>query len=142
MHDNSTTVVRCAVGRTEDLKAEVGLHQGSALSPFLFGLVMDRLTHVVKQESLWTLMFADDIVICSESRQQLEENLERSRFALERKGMIVSCSKTEYMCLNETETSGMVRLQGAAVMKVQEFRYLGTTVQSCGREVKNKVQAR
>ena len=32
MYENSTTVVKCAVGRTEDLKVEVGLHQGSALS--------------------------------------------------------------------------------------------------------------
>ena len=38
----------------------------------------------------------DVIVICSESRQQLEENLERGRFALERRGMKVSHSKTEY----------------------------------------------
>ena len=43
-------------------------------------------------------MFADDIVICSESRHQLEENLERWRFTLEGRGMKVSCSKTEYVC--------------------------------------------
>ena len=42
------------------------------------------------------MMFADDIVICSKSRQQLEENLERWSFALERTGMRVSHSKTEY----------------------------------------------
>lgn len=32
-------------------KVEVGLHQGSTLSPFLFALVMDRLTDEVRQES-------------------------------------------------------------------------------------------
>ena len=42
MYENSTTVVRCAVGTTGDLKVEVGLHQGLALSPLLFALVMDR----------------------------------------------------------------------------------------------------
>ncbi|KAK3549929.1 hypothetical protein QTP86_016780, partial [Hemibagrus guttatus] len=144
MYERSRTVVRCAVGQTEEFKVEVGLHQGSALSPFLFAIVMDQLSEEVRQESPWTMMFADDIVICSESREQVEENLERWRFALERRGMKGSRSKTEYMCVNEREGSGTVRLQGEEVKKVQEFKYLGSTVQSngeCGKEVKKRVQA-
>ncbi|KAK3556097.1 hypothetical protein QTP70_005246 [Hemibagrus guttatus] len=144
MYERSRTVVRCAVGQTEEFKVEVGLHQGPALSPFLFAIVMDQLSEEVRQESPWTMMFADDIVICSESREQVEENLERWRFALERRGMKVSRSKTEYMCVNEREGSGKVRLQGEEVKKVQEFKYLGSTVQSngeCGKEVKKRVQA-
>ncbi|KAK3521712.1 hypothetical protein QTP70_015816, partial [Hemibagrus guttatus] len=144
MYERSRTVVRCAVGQTEEFNVEVGLHQGSALSPFLFAIVMDQLSEEVRQESPWTMMFADDIVICSESREQVEENLERWRFALERRGMKVSRSKTEYMCVNEREGSGTVRLQGEEVKKVQDFKYLGSTVQSngeCGKEVKKRVQA-
>ncbi|KAK3523019.1 hypothetical protein QTP86_011235 [Hemibagrus guttatus] len=144
MYERSRTVVRCAVGQTEEFNVEVGLHQGSALSPFLFAIVMDQLSEEVRQESPWTMMFADDIVICSESREQVEENLERWRFALERRGIKVSRSKTEYMCVNEREGSGTVRLQGEEVKKVQEFKYLGSTVQSngeCGKEVKKRVQA-
>ncbi|KAK3509931.1 hypothetical protein QTP70_023757, partial [Hemibagrus guttatus] len=53
-------------------------------------MVMDQLSEEVRQESPCTMMFADDIVICSESREQVEENLERWRFALERRGMKVS----------------------------------------------------
>ncbi|KAK3506434.1 hypothetical protein QTP70_002155 [Hemibagrus guttatus] len=144
MYERSRTMVRCAVGQREEFKVEVGLHQGSALSPFLFAIVMDQLSEEVRQESPWTMMFADDIVICSESREQVEENLERWRFALERRGMKVSRSKTKYMCVNEMEGSGTVRLQGEEVKKVQEFKYLGSTVQSngeCGKEVKKRVQA-
>ncbi|KAK3543205.1 hypothetical protein QTP70_012499 [Hemibagrus guttatus] len=58
--------------------------------------------------------------------------------------MKVNRSKTEYMCVNEREGSGTVRLQGEEVKKVQEFKYLGSTVQSngeCGKEVKKRVQA-
>ncbi|KAK3528582.1 hypothetical protein QTP70_003752 [Hemibagrus guttatus] len=105
MYERSRTVVRCAVGQTEEFNVEVGLHQGSTLSPFLFAIVMDQLSEEVRQESPWT-MFADDIVVCSESREQVEENLERWRFVLERRGMKVSHSKTEYMCVNEREGSG------------------------------------
>ncbi|KAK3523360.1 hypothetical protein QTP86_029867 [Hemibagrus guttatus] len=142
MYERSRTVVRCAVGQTEEFKVEVGLHQRSA--NFLFAILMDQLSEDVRQESPWIMMFADDIVICSESREQVEENLERWRFVLERRGMKVSRSKTEYMCVNEREGSGTVRLQGEEVKKVQEFKYLGSTVQNngeCGKEVKKRVQA-
>ncbi|KAK3556905.1 hypothetical protein QTP70_022400, partial [Hemibagrus guttatus] len=137
MYERSRTVVRCAVGQTVEFNVDVRLHQGLALNSFLFAIVMDQLSEEVRQESPWTMMFADDIVICSESREQVEENLERWRFALERRGMKVGRSKTEYMCVNEREGSGTVRLQGEEVKKVQEFKYLGSTVQSngeCGKE--------
>ena len=144
MYEDSVTAVRCAVGMTDRFKVKVGLHQGSTLSPFLFAMVMDRLTDEIRLESPWTMMFADDIMICRESREQAEASLERWRYALERRGMIVSRSKTEYMCVNEREGGGMVRLQGVEVGKVDGFKYLGSTVQSngeCGREVKKRVQA-
>ena len=134
---------RCAVRMTERFKVEVGLHQGSALSPFLFAMVMDRLTDEVRQESPWNLMFADGIVICSESKQ-VERSLEGWRYALERGGMKVSRSKTEHMCMNDRVDGETVLLQGIEVPKFKEFRYLGPTVQcngGCGSEVKRRVQA-
>ncbi|KAF3706403.1 Retrovirus-related Pol polyprotein from type-2 retrotransposable element R2DM [Channa argus] len=142
MYESCKTVLRCAVGVTWEFKVEVGLHQGSALSRFLFARVMDRLTDEVRNESSWTMMFADDIVICSKSREQVEEILERRRSVLENRGMKLSCSKTEYMCVNERDPGGTV--QGEEVKKVQDFKYLGSTVQShgeCGKEVKRRVQA-
>ncbi|MBN3293353.1 YSM6 protein, partial [Polypterus senegalus] len=144
MYEGSVTVVRSVVGVTDAYKLEVGLHQRSALRPFLFAMVMDRLTDEIGQESPWTVMFADDIVICSDSREQVEETLERWRYALGRRGMKVSRNKTEYMCVNEREVSGMVRMEGVQLTKVDEFKYLGSTVQSkgdCGREVKKRVKA-
>ena len=49
MYEGSETVVKCAVGTTKSLKVKVGLHQGSALSPFLFAVIMDRLTDEVRK---------------------------------------------------------------------------------------------
>ena len=146
MYDGSTTAVRCAVGVTEGFEVKVGLHQGSALSPCLFAMMMDRMTDEIREEAPWTMMFADDIVICSESKEQVEEKLESWRYALERRGMKVNRRKTEYMCVNERQdnSSGTVKMQGEEVAKVEDFKYLGSTVQSngeCGREVKKRVQA-
>ena len=53
---------------TEGFEVKVGLHQGSALSPCLFAIVTGRMTDKIREEALWTMMFADDIVICSESK--------------------------------------------------------------------------
>ena len=71
MYEKSETVARCAVGTTESFKVKVGLHQGSVLSP-LFAAIMDRLTDEVRREPPWTMLFADDIVICEETREEVE----------------------------------------------------------------------
>ena len=57
MYEGSETVVRCAVGTTESFKVKVGLHQGSALSLFLFAVIMDRLTDKVSREAPCTMLF-------------------------------------------------------------------------------------
>ena len=64
------------------------------------------------------MMFTDNIVMCSESREQVEENLERWKNVLEERGMKETRSKTEHMCVNEREAIGIVRLQGVEVEKV------------------------
>ena len=144
MYEGSETVVRCAVGTTESFKVKVGLHQGSALSPFLFAVIMDRLTDEVRRESLWTMLFADDIMICEETREEVEQRLESWKYALERKGMKVSRSKTEYLCINGGNYDETVKMEDAKVPRIKEFKYLGSTVQEsggCEREVKKRVQA-
>ena len=100
MYEESETVVRCAVGTTESFKVKVGLHRESALSPFLFAVIMDRLTDEVRRKPLWTMLFANDIVICEETREEVERRLESWKYTLERRGMKVSRSKTEYLCIN------------------------------------------
>ena len=58
--------------------------------------------------------------------------------------MKVSRSKTEYMCANERGEGYTVQMQGIDVTKVDQFKYLGSTVQSngeCSGEVKKRIQA-
>ena len=144
MYEGSETVVRCAAGTTESFKVKVGLHQGSALSPFLFALIMDRITNEVRREPPWTMLFADAIVICEEAREEVERRLESWKYALKRRGMKVSKSKTEYLCINEGNDDETVKMEDTKVPRVKEFKYLGSTVQEsggCEREVKKRVQA-
>ena len=144
MYEGSETVVRCTVRTTESFKIKVGLHQGSALSPFLFAVIMDRLTDEVRREPPWTMLFADDIVIHEETREEVERRLESWKYALERRGMKVSRSKTEYLRINGGNNDETVKMEDTKVPRVKEFKYLGSTMQescSCEREVKKRVQA-
>ena len=43
MYEDSLATMRCAVGMS-DFKVELELHQESTPNPFLFAMVMDRLT--------------------------------------------------------------------------------------------------
>jgi hypothetical protein len=44
MYDNIVTSARTSDEDTNDFPINIGLHQGSALSPYLFALVMDEVT--------------------------------------------------------------------------------------------------
>ena len=137
-------MARSAIGATKNFKVKVGLHQGSALSPFLFALIMDRLTDKVRREPPWTMLFANDIVICEETREEVEQRLESWKYALERRGMKASRSKTEYLWINGENDDETMKMEDTKVPRVKEFNYLGSTVQEsggCEREVKKKVQA-
>ena len=61
MYNGATTTVRSAAGLTEKFKVGVGLHQDSALSPFLFTIIMEKLTEDIRKEAPWDMLFADDI---------------------------------------------------------------------------------
>lgn len=69
-YERSMTEVSCAVGQTWWWWGYI-----KDLGPFLFAMVMDWLT--------------DEEMMSVESREQVEEQLEKWRFALERKGMKV-----------------------------------------------------
>ena len=119
MYEGSKTVMRCAVGTTKSFKLKVGLHQGSALSPFLFAVIMDRLTDEVRREPPWTMLFAHDIVIYKETREEVERRLEAWRYALERRGMKVSRLKTKYLCINGRNDKEMVKMEDSKVPRVK-----------------------
>ncbi|GKF54936.1 retrovirus-related pol polyprotein LINE-1, partial [Tanacetum coccineum] len=76
MYNDAKTRVQTSIGNTEFFPVEVGLHQGSAISPYLFALILDELSRRIQEDIPWCMIFADDIVLVSEMAEGLNDRLE------------------------------------------------------------------
>ena len=90
MYDDVVTSVRACGGETSDFPINIGLHQGSALSPYIFALVINDVTKGIQGEIPWCILFADDVVLIDESRIEVDRQLELWRQTLESKGFRLS----------------------------------------------------
>ena len=85
------------IKETSEFPITVGLHQGSALNPYLFVLVMDELTMHIQDDIPLCMLFADDIVLINETKSGVNAKLEVWREVLESKSFKISKPKTEYI---------------------------------------------
>ena len=67
-------------------RVEVGLHQGTVLSPFLFVTMMDVLSGSVGDRELWELLFADELVMMAGSEEELQGRVLEWRESLGKQG--------------------------------------------------------
>jgi hypothetical protein len=147
MYDNIVISVRTSDGDTNDFSINIGLHQGSALRPYLFALVMDEVTRDIQGGIPWCMLFADDVVLVDESRTGVDQKLELWRRTLEAKDFRLSRSKMEYMKYDfsaTTQKEGDVRLDDQVVPKNDTFRYLGSMLQKNGdidEDVSHRIKA-
>ncbi|XP_071729029.1 uncharacterized protein [Rutidosis leptorrhynchoides] len=139
MYEGAKSCVRTPVGNTEVFPIEIGLHQGSALSPFLFALILDELSRGIQECIPWCLIFADDIVLVSESKEELNRRLEQWRVALEGNGLQISRQKMEYLRCdfdrNDDEQEDGVNISiGDQILHPRtSFRYLASMLHKSGR---------
>lgn len=72
-----------------EFRVETGLHQGSALGPIRIATLIDKS----REECHLSVMFVANPAISGKSRVQVEENQERWRYDLERRGVKVRQNK-------------------------------------------------
>ena len=128
--------MRSAAGESSSFGVEVGLHQGSALSPYLFLFLVDVLTEDVRKDVPGSIMFADDIVLCGDDETDMTEYSETWRNALDERGMRISRPKTQFMDFNFGQDNGQerepVKIIGEELQRVHHFMYLGSSVEETG----------
>ena len=72
MYKKAKTRVQVGGGHSKEFDIGVGVHQRSALSPFLFSIVLDVLSEDGRKGALYELLNADDLVLMTETIEELE----------------------------------------------------------------------
>ena len=77
MYEGGKTSVRSLIGDIEYFPMDIGLHQCSTLSPFLFTIIIDELKREIQEEVPWCMLFTDDVVLIDETRGGLNGKFEQ-----------------------------------------------------------------
>ena len=123
-----------------------GVTQGCTLSPWLFNVFMDRVMREAKRQfqsevrlstgNVGVLLFADDMVVMSESVEGLQHNVQVMSDVLSKWELKVNWRKTKVMRVaRKSEDCEEV------IDQVDEMKYLGVIVSSDGR-MEKEVEAR
>ena len=97
LYQNTRTRVKTSVGTSESFEIKVGVHQGSALSPLLFIIIMEEATKECRKGTPWELLYADDLVLTAESEEEVKEMFNRWKVGMERRGLKINLGKTKFM---------------------------------------------
>ena len=88
----------------------VGVHQGSVLSPLLFIYSNGSVTHSVRESLPWEMLYADDLVLVGKCEEELKEKLRKWNEYLKDKGLKINEDKTKVMC--ESFGTGITQVVG------------------------------
>lgn len=93
------------VGETEYFLVEIGLHQGFALSRFIFVVILDEISRGIQRSVPWCMLFPENIMLVVEFKVEVNKrlDLEQWKVALESQGVHICLSKTEYLWCNFSE---------------------------------------
>ena len=142
MYQGATTCVKSKRGTSEHFEVGIDLHQGSALSPFLFITLVDTISQDVRNELPWELLYADDLAIIDVTSTDTQNRLESWQKVLTDNGLNINVAKTEHLSTRETPLP--INLNGEELKNVDHFKYLGSVIDKDGtidRDVDLRVQA-
>ncbi|KAE8676118.1 hypothetical protein F3Y22_tig00111633pilonHSYRG00117 [Hibiscus syriacus] len=108
---------------------------GSALSPYIFALIMDDIYCATPDGVPWCMLFADDIILVAETKSELNSRLATWKTALEEKGLRINIEKTEYLFKLQWEPNDEdveVCIEGHVLPSKDCFKYLGSMIHKDG----------
>ena len=144
-YEKTTARVVVGEGASEEFEVNIGLRQGSVLSPLLFIAVLDLISRkTVEKDAMKKLLYADDLALVANDKQELQETMEEWNGLFTKHGLKLNLEKTEVLHTGHQKVELVIELEGKILTQRDSFVYLGGAV--CGdgkteRGVRRRVQA-
>uniref|UniRef100_A0A8D8LKZ5 Craniofacial development protein 2 n=2 Tax=Cacopsylla melanoneura TaxID=428564 RepID=A0A8D8LKZ5_9HEMI len=147
LYQDISSKVRTPVGTTDSFAITTGLRQGGVLSPLLFINVINEIQNKVCEKigsgKSNLMLFADDIVLWGSNNREIQIQIDAWAEKAKSYGLIFSQEKSEVLILHkDNKPDGSVKLDGKELNKVQQFKYLGSTISEKGtitEEINNRI---
>ena len=92
---------------SEEFEVKVWMYQGSVLSPFLFAEVVDVVTEFSREGALSELLYADDLVLMSETIEGLRNKFLKWKEAFDSKCLNVNLGIVKVMVISSITGDGL-----------------------------------
>ncbi|EYC40244.1 hypothetical protein Y032_0623g775 [Ancylostoma ceylanicum] len=92
---------------------------------------MDAITRDLQRPAPWTLLYADDVMLASEQKEDLQRQTHAWSERLARFGLRLNVKKTEYMTTNLDKLS-TIQVDGNDLRRTDYFKYPGSTLSADG----------
>ena len=96
-YHGTKTKVRVGSELSEEFLVQVGVHQGSVLSPLLFAIAVDVTSENAREGLMNEILYVDDLVLMGECIENLKEKFLKWKEVFESKGLKVKLKKTKAM---------------------------------------------
>ena len=143
MYEKTSQCLKLNNGITRSFRTTRGVRQGCILSPYAFKIFLNDLPEVfdgtcdpvkLGNERISCLLYADDLVLLSESKQGLQTCLDKLHDYAQKWDLKVNLSKTKIMIFQKggRKTSSDFFIGDQKLDHSSKYKYLGTIVSDSG----------
>ena len=153
MYSNSKSAVKIdGHFYSEYFNIDRGVRQGDSLSPTLFNIYINEISELFVQNSssplilestkIGSLLFADDLLLLSETKEGLQNSLNKLSDYCDKWQLTVNCKKTKTMILSsgKTKETALFKYKGEIIESVNEFKFLGNCISKNGNLISSAKQ--
>ena len=144
MYSNAKSCVKLETGITESFPLHKGIKQGDTLSPYLFNLYLNDLNNLfhsrttdaptLGEKFIGCLMYADDLVVISQSAKGLQTSLDRLYDYCQQWKLKLNIKKTKVMVIKKRKiTASYNFIFGTDTLaEADSYNYLGLLINHNG----------